>query len=112
MSDAGREIRAVHDPVNHPSYYNSHPSGVECVVITREYSGMICAAMKYLWRAGLKSDCPKYVTSAEIREEGVLAVKQDVDPAQIRDYNKALWCIMGEIDRLGGEVTARKRGVE
>ena len=75
---------AMSDPINSPAHYNSHPSGVECVVITREYSGMICAAMKYLWRAEGKG-------------------------TRIEDYNKAIWCIMEEIDRLGGEVTARAR---
>ena len=103
------EAAATHDPVNHPSHYNSHPSGVECIDITRHYSCMIGSAMKYLWRAGLKVEGPKYVTSPEIRKEGVVAIRQDVDPAQIEDYNKALWCIMEEIDRLGGEVTARRR---
>ena len=99
MSGRGIEIRTglgpsptTHDPVNSPSHYNSHPSGVECVEITRHYSCMIGSAMKYLWRSGLKNN-------------------QD-NPARVdelQDLNKALWCIMEEIDRLGGEVTARPR---
>lgn len=102
-------IAPTPDPVNHPPHYTQHPSGVECIDITRHYSCMIGSAIKYLWRAGLKREGPKYITSAEIRKEGVLAIKQDVDPAQIQDLNKALWCIMEEIDRLGGDVTARAR---
>lgn len=43
-----------HDPVNHPTHYTSHPSGVECIEITRHCSFNIGNAIKYLWRAGLK----------------------------------------------------------
>lgn len=44
------------DPVNHPSHYTSHPSGVECITITQHYNFNIGNAIKYLWRAGLKHD--------------------------------------------------------
>lgn len=44
------------DPVNHPSHYNSHPSGVECIEITRHMNFNLGNATKYLWRAGLKGD--------------------------------------------------------
>lgn len=44
------------DPVNHPTHYNSHPSGVECVTIAEHYGFNIGNAIKYLWRAGLKGD--------------------------------------------------------
>lgn len=45
-----------HDPVNHPSHYQSHPSGVECITITECFNFNIGNAVKYLWRAGLKND--------------------------------------------------------
>ncbi len=41
----------MNDPVNHPSHYNSHPSGVECITITEHMSFCIGNAVKYLWRA-------------------------------------------------------------
>lgn len=44
------------DNVDHPSHYTSHPSGVECIQITEHMNFNIGNAMKYLWRAGLKSD--------------------------------------------------------
>jgi hypothetical protein len=44
------------DAVNHPSHYNSHPSGVECVDIAEHYGFNIGNTIKYLWRAGLKGD--------------------------------------------------------
>jgi hypothetical protein len=43
------------DPVDHPSHYTSHPSNVECITITEHMNFCIGNAVKYLWRAGLKS---------------------------------------------------------
>ena len=43
-----------HDPVNHPAHYMSHPSGVECIQITRHMGFNLGNAMKYIWRADLK----------------------------------------------------------
>lgn len=45
-----------HDPVNAPSHYRSHPSGVECITVTEHMSFCIGNATKYLWRADLKDD--------------------------------------------------------
>lgn len=42
------------DPVNHPRHYNMHPAGIECVDVTEHMTANIAAAMKYMWRAGLK----------------------------------------------------------
>lgn len=53
-----------HDPVNHPKHYTSHPSGVECIDITRHMSFNIGNAIKYLWRAGQK-DGEDAVTALE-----------------------------------------------
>ena len=44
-----------HDPINHPSHYTSHPSGIECIQITEHMDFLTGNAMKYLWRAGLKT---------------------------------------------------------
>lgn len=44
------------DPVNHPSHYTSHPSGVEAITITEGFGFVIGNAIKYLWRAGLKGN--------------------------------------------------------
>ena len=64
------------DPVNHPSHYNSHPSGIECIQITAHMNFTLGNAVKYIWRAGLKSDAP------------------------ITDLEKARWYIEREIARL------------
>lgn len=46
----------MNDPVNHPSHYTKHPSGVECITITEHMSFCVGNAIKYLWRADLKLD--------------------------------------------------------
>ena len=71
------------DNVNHPKHYTSHPSGIECIEITRHHNFDIGNAIKYLWRAGLKS------------EEGM----EDSDK-QAEDLNKAIWYIKDEIKRI------------
>lgn len=69
--------------VNHPDYYNSHPSGIECIDIIRYYCFDIGNAMKYLWRAGLK------------KEMGL-----DEKQKEIEDLNKAIWYIKDRINQL------------
>ena len=44
----------ISDPVNHPGHYCSHPSGVECIEITRHHDFCTGNAIKYVWRHGLK----------------------------------------------------------
>ena len=71
------------DSVNHPAHYNSHPSGIECIEIARHHNFNIGNTIKYLWRAGLKS------------EEGM----EDTDK-QVEDLNKAIWYLKDEIKRI------------
>ena len=65
----------IHAPVNHPKHYTSHPSGIECIQITRHMTFNIGNAIKYLWRCGDKDN-------------------------QIQDLEKAVWYIKDEINRL------------
>ena len=44
------------DPVNHPSHYTSHPSGVECITVTEHMNFNLGNAIKYIWRAGEKGN--------------------------------------------------------
>jgi hypothetical protein len=44
----------TNDPVNHPKHYTSHPSGVECIEITRHMGYNLGNVFKYVWRADLK----------------------------------------------------------
>lgn len=70
------------DRIN-PDYYKSHPSGVQCIDITRHYCFSVGNAIKYLWRAGLKT------------EEGL----QDREK-EIEDLRKAIWYINDRIEQL------------
>lgn len=38
------------DMVNHPPHYTQHPSGVECIDISKFHSFCIGNAIKYIWR--------------------------------------------------------------
>lgn len=44
------------DLINHPPHYTSHPSGVECITVTEHMNFNLGNAVKYIWRAGLKSE--------------------------------------------------------
>ena len=44
------------DPVNHPAHYTSHPSGIECIEVTRWMNFNMGNAIKYIWRAGNKGN--------------------------------------------------------
>lgn len=66
------------DPVNHPSHYTSHPSGVECITITEHMGFNLGNAVKYISRADLKADA-------------------------IEDLKKARWYIDRELKKRGVE---------
>lgn len=60
--------------VNHPSHYNKHPSGVECIEITKHFNHCLGAAIDYIWRADYKQNA-------------------------IEDLEKAIWFLQTEIER-------------
>lgn len=62
------------DMVNQPPHYTQHPSGVECIEVTRHMSFNLGNAIKYIWRADLKGD-------------------------SIEDLKKAAWYINDEIKK-------------
>lgn len=74
------------DNVNHPAHYTSHPSGIECIQVTRHYCFSIGNAIKYLWRAGLKASTDKTQREKEIE-----------------DLKKAKWYIDDRIQQLENE---------
>lgn len=82
---SGHHVATVGDPVNHPAHYTSHPSGVECIDITKHHDFCVGNAIKYLWRAGLK------------HEEG----KSD-RAKEIEDLRKAIFYITRKIEMLEG----------
>ncbi len=49
----------MNDEVNHPSYYTSHPKGIECINVIEDCKSVRLAnVLKYIWRVcwGGKSD--------------------------------------------------------
>lgn len=65
----------LYSKVDHPPHYTAHPSGVECIQITRHMNFNLGNAIKYIWRAGEKDD-------------------------PLIDLEKAKWYINDEIERL------------
>lgn len=63
------------DLVNHPKHYNSHPSGIECIVIAEAMNFNLGNAVKYIWRSGDKGH-------------------------SVQDLSKARWYLDREIQRL------------
>ena len=53
------------DAVNNPKHYNAHPSGIECIELTRHMSFNRGNALKYIWRAGLKENKTQDVEKAK-----------------------------------------------
>lgn len=61
------------DIVNHPPHYTSHPSGVECIQITRHMGFNLGNALKYLWRADLKG------AAIEDLEKAIFYIKDEIE---------------------------------
>ena len=68
------------EAINHPEHYNEHPSGVECIQIVEHMNFCLGNAMKYIWRAGVKTENPD------------------------EDLEKAKWYIQREINRISNEL--------
>jgi hypothetical protein len=64
----------MHDSVNKPKHYTSHPSGIDCIQITEHMGFNLGNAIKYIWRCDLKKD-------------------------DIEDLKKALWYVQREIEK-------------
>jgi hypothetical protein len=74
------------DNIN-PNHYKSHPSGVECIDITRHMTFNIGNVIKYCWRAGLKED-----------------TSMNLELKHLEDLKKAQWYLNDEIKKLEKEL--------
>lgn len=69
------------DLIAKPPHYTQHPAGIECLDVTEHMTFNIGNAIKYLWRAGLKSsethdeDLQKAITFIERERKRVHGVK-------------------------------------
>lgn len=71
-------MNPVDDPVNHPAHYTRHPSGVECIDITRHMGFNLGNAMKYIWRADLKGSAIEDLRKAVFYLEDEIAKREGV----------------------------------
>lgn len=76
-------MKLAQEAVNHPKHYNSHPSGVECIDVIEHYMFNVGNTIKYLWRAGLKSDA----SLSDLEKE-------------LEDCKKAAWYLGRHISNL------------
>lgn len=74
-SEMNQSSETINDPVNHPSHYTWHPSGIEVIQITEHMNFCLGNAIKYILRSEHKKD-------------------------QVQDLEKAVWYINREIARL------------
>lgn len=44
------------EQVNNPDHYNLHPSGIECIDVTRHMNFCLGNALKYIWRCEYKGN--------------------------------------------------------
>lgn len=125
-------MQPVNDPINHPSHYTAHPSGVECIEVTRSLPFTLGNAVKYLWRSGKKgpaiedlrkaawylndftqhNDCfecmPMPVHWPKVAEWALHSSPDGLSPAILHvlkgDIEKARCIVAEEIERMEGEV--------
>jgi hypothetical protein len=74
---AEQVTKPKHDQVNHPKHYTSHPSGVECIEITRHMGYNLGNAVKYIWRCDLKRDAIEDLRKAIWYLQDELAVREE-----------------------------------
>lgn len=67
------------DLVNHPPHYTSHPSGIECIEITRHMGFNLGNAFKYIWRADLKGQ------SIQDLEKAIFYLKDEISLRKSRE---------------------------
>lgn len=75
--------------VAHPSYYNQHPSGVECIDIAQHYCFLLGNVIKYVWRAGLKNK-----------------------ETYLEDLEKAAWYLRRKIEQVKAENKPKNNAYE
>lgn len=74
------------DNVNHPKHYTSHPSGIECIEVSRYLSFSLGSAYKYLFRRENKNDLLENLRKADwyLREELTHLVRPSAGDASLK----------------------------
>ena len=68
-------INELSESVDHPPHYISHPSGIECIEVTRHMNFNLGNVFKYLWRCDNKGH-------------------------HLEDLQKAAWYLNDEIEKI------------
>ena len=79
--DEDRIVRVGHSPkahVDHPPYYNWHPTGIEAVEVCEAFPYNLGNALAYIWR------CGGPVKKGEVET----------------DLEKAIWYLRREVERI------------
>lgn len=113
-------MTTAHDAINHPQHYTSHPSGIECLQVTRHCGFSLGNALKYMWRSELKngaedlkkarfylrdvltSGCTHYLP---VKAKQLLAEARDQDTS-VERRNLFTHLINGELDVACNYITA------
>ena len=75
------------DMVNHPPHYLDLASGIECIEVVRHRNYNIGNAIKYLWRAGLKSED----NHIEDLQKAIFYIKDEIKRLESIDNTKSSW---------------------
>lgn len=66
------DTKQTRQMVDHPPHYTSHPSGIECIEITRHMCSNLGNAFKYIWRCDLKR------TAIEDLEKAIFYLRDEI----------------------------------
>lgn len=77
---AGEPYEVAPNAVDHPSHYTSHPSGVECIQVTRHMGFNLGNVVKYVWRADLKGNAVEDLRKARWYLDDEIARREAAGP--------------------------------
>lgn len=75
------------DAVKTPSHYTSHPSGIECIEITKHMGFNLGNALKYVWRCDLKKDAIEDLEKAKQYLDFEIAMRKEAKRKEAEDTN-------------------------
>lgn len=101
MSPFEAESELLRESVHHPKHYNSHPSGVECIEITRFMNFNLGNAFKYIFRRNDKDDILTNLKKAEWYIQDELTYGQPTESLNKETIMKLGKIISYELNNFG-----------
>lgn len=71
------------DNINHSTWYNKNPSGIECIEVASHFNFNLGNVIKYIWRAGLKTD-----NAIEDLKKALFYLNYEINWRQINETSK------------------------